>query len=233
MKRIGVLGTGEVGRTLAGGLAAAGYDVMIGTRDPKRGAIQAWLQGEGSGVSVGTFRESAAHGDALFLAVGWPHVDAVIELAGSAEFEGKPLLDATNPLEAEVGEQAPTLALGPSDSAGETIQRRLPGAQVVKAFNIVGAPHMVKPSFSDGVPDMIICGDAPVAKRAAAALIQDLGWPEPIDLGGIEHARHLEALAMVLIVHFFNTGWQGEYAFKVLGKQAPDPASSGESLEDG
>ncbi len=216
MKTIGVLGTGDVGRTLATGLAAVGHGVMIGTRDPGKQSLLDWQRDEGSAVQIGTFDEAAAYGDVLVLAVGWPNVDAVIELAGVANFDGKTLLDATNPLRFETEGEPPVLEIGHTDSAGEVIQRRLPRARVVKAFNIIGSPHMVDPEFPDGLPDMFICGNADDAKQIAGGLIESLGWPPPIDLGGIENARYLESMAMVWIVHFFNTGFKGAHAFKLL-----------------
>ncbi|MDJ0917246.1 MAG: NADPH-dependent F420 reductase [Woeseiaceae bacterium] len=219
MKKIGVLGTGDVGRTLAAGLAGVGHSVMIGTRDPSRDSILAWQRDDDNAVQIGTFGEAAAFGDILILAVGWPNVDAVIELAGDDRFDGKVLLDATNPLRFEKEGEPPVLDIGHTDSAGEVIQRRLPGARVVKAFNIVGSVHMVQPDFPGGEPDMFICGDDGQSKQAASELIESLGWPSPIDLGGIENSRYLESMAMVWIVHFFNAGFQGTHAFKLLRKQ--------------
>ncbi|MEM6513972.1 MAG: NADPH-dependent F420 reductase [Pseudomonadota bacterium] len=218
MSKIGVLGTGDVGRTLAAGLAAVGHDVMIGTRDPEKPDLADWQSGTASDVEIGTFEQAAAFGDVLVFAIGWSNVDAVIELAGEGNFDGKVLMDATNPLRFETPGEPPVLELGHTDSAGEVIQRRLPNARVVKAFNIIGSPYMVNPDFPDGSPDMFICGNDDDAKQTAGLLIESLGWPSPIDLGSIENARHLEAMAMVWIVHFFNTGFQGAHAFKLLRK---------------
>ena len=77
---------------------------------------------------------------------------------------------------------------------------------------------MISPDFPDGKPDMFICGNDAAAKQTAGSLIKELGWPPVIDLGGIENARYLEPLAMVWIVHFFNTGFNGNHAFKLLRK---------------
>ena len=217
-KKVGVLGTGTVGRTLAAGLAGIGHDVMIGTRDPAGEAVTEWQRDEGASVRVGSFAEAAAYGDVLILAVGWQNVATVIDMAGPANFEGKLLMDATNPLRFEKEGEPPVLAIGHTDSAGEVVQRLLPDAAVVKAFNIVGSPHMVAPDFPDGEPSMFICGNSNDAKQQAGEIIESLGWPAPIDLGGIENARHLESMAMVWIVHFFNTGFQGTHAFKLLRK---------------
>jgi predicted dinucleotide-binding enzyme len=216
--KIGVLGTGDVGRVLAAGLAARGHDLMIGTRDPALAKITDWLAGEGSGVAAGTFAEAVAFGETLILAVGWVHVETVIRMAGPERFNGKVVMDATNPLRFEAEGQPPVLAVGHMDSAGESVQRWLPGARVVKAFNIVGNPHMVNPDFPEGKPDMFICGNDEAAKQTAGRLIEELGWPPVIDLGGIENSRYLEPLAMVWITHFFNQGFNGNHAIKLLRK---------------
>lgn len=217
-RKIGVLGTGDVGRTLAAGLARIGHSVMIGTRDPAAAPINEWQRGEATSVAVGSFSDAAAHGDVLILAIGWQNVATVIDLAGPDNFKGKLLLDATNPLRFETEGEPPVLVIGHTDSAGEVVQRTLPDAHVVKAFNAVGSPYMVNPGFPDGEPTMFICGNSDDAKQLAGEIIGSLGWPEPIDLGAIEHARHLEAMAMVWIVHFFNSGFQSAHAFKLLRK---------------
>jgi predicted dinucleotide-binding enzyme len=216
--KIGVLGTGDVGRVLAAGLASVGYEVMIGTRDPKQQKMVDWLSAAGKDVTVGTFAQAAAFGELLILAVGWAHLKNAIDLAGVENCGGKVVLDTTNPLRFDAEGQPPVLDIGHTDSAGETVQRWLSDARVVKAFNIVGNPHMVNPVFPGGKPDMFICGNDAAAKKAVGALIEALGWPPAIDLGGIENSRYLEPLAMVWIVHFFNTGFNGNHAFKLLRK---------------
>jgi len=216
--KIGVLGTGDVGRVLAAGLANVGHKVMIGTRDPKQQKMVDWASDAGKGVTVASFAEAAAFGELLILAIGWSNVKNAIDLAGVENFGGKVVLDATNPLRFDTEGQPPVLDIGHTDSAGETVQRWLPDARIVKAFNIVGNPHMVNPDFPDGKPDMFICGNDAAAKQAAGVLIEALGWPPVIDLGGIKNSRYLEPLAMVWIVHFFNTGFNGNHAFKLLRK---------------
>lgn len=70
--RVGVLGTGEVGRRLAFGFASRGHAVMIGSRDPDKPELREWLAGDGAGIQSGTFAESASHGELLVLAVSGP-----------------------------------------------------------------------------------------------------------------------------------------------------------------
>ncbi len=215
---IGILGTGEVGKVLAAGFKTIGHDVMIGTRDPQAGKLTDWQAQAGASVQAGTFSETASFGEVIVLAVGWDHAKAVIDLADSTNFDGKVVLDATNPLTFEQEGQPPVLALGHTDSAGEQVQRWLPEARVVKWFNIVGNPHMVNPNFNGDKPDMFICGNDDSAKATADELAQQLGWPPVIDLGDISRSRYLEPLAMVWITHFFNTGFDGNHAIKLLRK---------------
>jgi predicted dinucleotide-binding enzyme len=125
------------------------------------------------------------------------------------------VIDVTNPLDFSSG--PPKLAIGMTDSAGETVQRLLPGANVVKAFNIVGNPHMFKPQFDCGPPTMFICGNSSEAKTTVTSILDKFGW-ETIDLGGIQESRLLEPLAMVWIKHYINTG-SGNHAFKLLTKK--------------
>jgi len=216
--KIGVLGTGDVGRSLAAGLAARGHEVMIGSRDPSVGRIQDWLRETGRGAQAGSFAEAASFGEFLVLSVNWAHVRDVLDLAGAANFTGKILIDTSNPLRFEVEGEPPVLDVSGDDSAGERIQRWLPDARVVKAFNIVNAVHMVDPDFPEGGPDMFICGNDDEAKSQVGGLIESLGWPPTIDLGDIRMSRYLEPLAMVWIVHFFRNGFNVNHAFKLLRK---------------
>ena len=216
--KIAVLGTGDVGRVLAAGFAERGNEVTIGTRDPSATKITEWIASVSPKVSAATFNDAAQSAEVIILAVGWPYLEEVIRLAQPASFAGKTVLDATNPLKFVAQGKPPVLEVGHTDSAGETVQRLLADAHVVKAFNIVGNPHMVAPDFPDGKPDMFICGNDESAKKTAGKLIESLGWPPVIDLGGIENSRYLEALAMVWIVHFFRNGFNGNHAFRLVRK---------------
>ena len=148
----------------------------------------------------------------------WPWAGRLIALAESSNFAGKVGIDPTNPLRFETEGEPPVMAVSGDDSAGERIQGWLPQAKVVKAFNIVGHVHMVDPSFPDGLPDMFLCGNDADAKATVTELIEELGWPTPVDLGGIGAARYLEPLAMVWITHLFRNGFSPNHAFKLLRK---------------
>lgn len=213
--KIGVVGSGDVGRVLGSGLAALGHDVKLGTRDPRSEKAQAWVGKSGTHATSGTFEEAATFAEVAILATSWDGTENAVKLAGAANFSGKVVIDATNPLDFSAG-APPRLALGHDDSGGEQVQRWLPDARVVKAFNIVGNAHMVKPQFPGGPPDMFICGNDASAKKTVEEICAALGWPVS-DLGGIEGARYLEPLAMVWIIHGFRSGtWN--HAFKLLKK---------------
>ncbi len=213
--RIAVLGTGDVGQALGSGLVALGHEVRMGSREASNEKARAWAGRSGPRASVGTFADAAAFGEVAVLATLWAGTENALRLAGPERLAGKVVLDATNPLRFS-GNGPPTLALGHGDSGGEQVQRWLPGAKVVKAFNIVGNAHMVNPRFPGGPPDMFICGDDAGAKRTAAEICEGLGWPA-VDVGGIDASRMLEPLALLWITHGFRTGtWA--HAWKLLRK---------------
>jgi predicted dinucleotide-binding enzyme len=212
--KIGILGCGDVGRTLGAGLATRGHDVKVGTRSPEKEAIQEWGTKSGPRTSVGTFADAASFGELAIVATRWDGTENALKLAGPSNLEGKVVIDVTNPLTMTGGELG--LALGFSDSGGEQVQRWLPGARVVKAFNTVGTVHMVDPGFSGGPPDMFVAGDDTSAKKVVAELASSLGW-SVVDLGPLRRARLLEPLAMVWIQHSIDTRSR-DHAFKLLRK---------------
>jgi 8-hydroxy-5-deazaflavin:NADPH oxidoreductase len=210
--KIAVLGSGSAGQTLGRGFLSLGHPVMIGSREPAK--LEEWLLSAGPGAQVGTFQESAQFGDVLVLSVLGRAAEDVILLAGIDSFDGKVLVDASDPLDFSSGR--PGLFVGTTDSLGERIQRLVPKARVVKALNIVLADVMINPALSGGEPDMFIAGDDNEAKETVSALLARFGWPV-IDLGGIESARWLEALSLAWVVYSHRTG-KTHHAFKLVGK---------------
>ncbi len=196
--KIGILGSGDMGQALSHGFAELGHEVKIGTRNPKQDKLQVWLV-EHKKASAGSFAEAAAFGDLVVLATDWAETEGVIAQAGPQNFSGKVVLDVANPLDSAVGVRPKRVAAQPN-SGGEQLQRRLPGARVVGAFNTVGNTHMFRPNFEEGQPDMYICGNDQSAKKEVTAMLADFGWPV-IDLGPIEASRYLEPLAMGWITH--------------------------------
>ncbi|MBK8508396.1 MAG: NADPH-dependent F420 reductase [Candidatus Competibacteraceae bacterium] len=213
--KIGILGTGNVGQALGLGFATLGHEVKMGSRDPQQEKIKDWVHQAGAKASAGTFAEAAAFSELAVLCTIWSGTENAIQLAGPHHLAGKVVIDTTNPLDFSGG-IPPKLAVGHTDSAGEQIQRWLPDAKVVKAFNIVGSAHMFKPTFPGGPPDMFIGGDDEGAKAKVIELLNNFGW-SVIDLGGIECARYLEPMAMVWIRHFFRIN-SVNHAFKLLRK---------------
>ncbi len=213
--KIGILGTGDVGRTLAQGLLQHGHAVTVGTRDPKSEKAGQLAAALGPSGQVKSFAEAAAFGEIIILATRWSGAESALNLAGREHFNGKVLIDATNPLDTSKP-GIPGLTHGHTDSGGEQVQRWLPNARVVKAFNIVGHASMVHPRFPGGPPDMFICGNDHDAKTAVTGLLRQLGWPV-IDIGGIEGARLLEPLCILWVTYGVQTkSWS--HAFKLLRK---------------
>lgn len=189
-KRIGILGSGDVGRALARGVARHGWDAKVGTRSVDE--LRPAMAGAEGTISVGTFAETAAHGDVVVLAVRGDVAETVVEMAGIENFAGKLVLDATNPL--DVSDGTVHLSVGGTDSLGERIQAKLPDASVVKCFNTVSNSQMVDPEFEEGTPPMFVCGDDDEAKARTEAILVELRWPGVMDVGDITAARYLEAL---------------------------------------
>src|SRR5713226_5088736 len=213
--RIGIFGTGEVGRALGGGFAMLGHEVKMGSRDANNEKARAWAAEIGTLASVGTFADAARFAEMGVLATLWSGTENALRLAGSQNLAGKVLIDATNPLVFTPG-APPALALGQTDSGGEQVQRWTPRARVVKAFNIVGNAHMFKPQFPCGPPDMFICGNDGGAKTTVTGILTAFGW-NTIDIGGIEGARLLEPLCILWVLYGVRTNtWN--HAFKLLKK---------------
>jgi hypothetical protein len=213
--KVGILGSGGVAQALGLGFATLGHEVRLGSRDPGSEKVRAWLAQAGPRASAGSSAEAAGFGEVVVLATEWSGTANALRLAGPERLAGKVLLDVTNPLDFSGG-PPPRLAVSGTDSGGEQVQRWLPGARVVKVFNIVGAAHMFRPTFPGGPPDMFLCGNDDEAKRVATGIVESFGWPG-LDLGGIEGARLLESLAMLWIVYSFrNNSWN--QAFKLLRK---------------
>jgi len=215
--KIGIIGSGDVGRKLGDGFIELGYKVRIGSRDPNQSKITEWIDKHGKeNASSGTFADTATFGEIIILATLWTGTPEAIQLADPKNLAYKIVIDVTNPLDFSKG-MPPTLAVGHTDSAGETIQRMLPDSKVVKSFNIVGNPHMIHPEFPGGKPTMFICGNDEDAKKIVTNdILSKFGW-ETIDIGYIEGSRLLEPMALLWILHYFRTG-SGDHAFKLLHK---------------
>jgi predicted dinucleotide-binding enzyme len=190
--RIGVLGTGIVGRTLAGALVGGGHEVRMGSRTAGNEHAVAWVAETGAGASEGTFADAAGFGEVLINATSGSNSPAVLEAAGAELLGDKVLIDVSNPLDFSTG--ALTLSVCNDDSVGERLQRAYPDLRVVKALNTVTAALMVQPSLVAGTHTIFLCGDDAGAKAQVAELLQGFGWPAAslLDLGDITGARAME-----------------------------------------
>ncbi len=211
--KVGILGSGMVGQTLADGFLKAGYEVKIGTRDKSK--LATWASKAGKNASVGKFSEAAAFGELIALCCKGEAVEDVITLAEKKNLEKKLIIDVTNPLVFEEGKM-PKMFIGYPDSLGAMIQELVPEAKVVKAFNTVPATYMCNAKLTEGVPDLFIAGNDAGAKKTVSDLAKTWGWGV-IDMGGIEEASLLEALALTFI-HYGILNNQWTHAFKLLKK---------------
>ncbi len=211
--KIGILGSGDVGKALARGFASRSHEVTISSREPEK--LQEFVAGQNGRIRAGSFKEAAESGELVVLATLFAGTKHAIELAGPSNFAGKPVIDCTNPLKFEEGKM-PELSIGFDNSAGEEVQRWLPDAKVVKAFNIIGSQFMIDPRLPGGPPTMFIAGNDDGAKKTVTELIESLGWQGAVsDLGGIEESRYLEPMCIVWVHYGIRTGsWS--HAFKML-----------------
>jgi predicted dinucleotide-binding enzyme len=212
--KIGVLGSGIVAQTLAGGFLKQGHDTMMGTRDTSK--LADWARANPKG-RLGSFSEAAAFGEVVVLAVkGLASMDA-LKAAGSKNLAGKPVLDATNPIaDAPPANGVLRFFTTHDESLMEQLQREFPAARLVKAFNSVGNGEFVNPKYEAGRPTMFICGNDESAKKIAAQILDQFGW-ETADMGLVESARAIEPLCMLwCVLGFRNNEWT--HAFKLLRK---------------
>lgn len=212
--KIGVLGSGDVAKVLAGGFLKHGHEVKVGSRSPAK--LAEWSS-QTPGSKTGTFAEAAEFGELIVLAVKGKVADEALTLAGTKNLAGKTVMDACNPVE----DAPPTNGVlrfftDLNESLMEKLQRQFAEAHFVKAFNSVGAPRMINPPFADGKPTMFICGNNESAKKQVARINEQFGW-ETADMGGSEAARAIEPLCMLWCIPGFTKN-QWTHAFKLLTK---------------
>jgi predicted dinucleotide-binding enzyme len=209
---VGILGSGDVARTLGAGFVKHGHAVMLGTRDPKK--LAEW-QAAHAKAKVGSFADTATFGELVVLAVKGEGALDVLKLAGAAALTGKAVIDTTNPI-------APAPPVNGvlkffttlDDSLMERLQRAHPDVRFVKCFSSVGNAKMVNPQYAAGRPTMFICGNNAAAKQAVSGVLDQFGW-EALDLGMVEAARAIEPLCILwCIPGFLRNEWT--HAFKVL-----------------
>jgi len=212
--KVGVLGSGDVAKSLAGGFIKHGHQVMLGTRDA--GKLKDFV-GQHKGAQVGSFADTAKFGDVVVLAVkGTVALDA-LKAAGAANLAGKPVIDATNPI-ADAPPENGVLKFFTdlNQSLMERLQSAFPDAHFVKAYNSVGNARMINPQFPGGKPTMFICGNNDKAKATVRGVNEQFGW-ETADMGKAEAARAIEPLCMLWCIPGLTRN-QWTHAFHLLRK---------------
>lgn len=210
--KVGVLGSGEVAKTLAGGFLKHGHEVMMGTREPAK--LQEWAGKHPKG-RVGGFGDAAKFGELVVLAVKGTASRDALRAAGPSNLSGKPVIDVTNPIaDAPPANGVLRFFTSLDESLMERLQREFTGARFVKAFNSVGSACMVNPDFKGGRPTMFICGSDEGAKKTVTGILEQFGW-ETADMGQVEAARAIEPLCILwCIPGFLRNDWK--HAFKLL-----------------
>jgi predicted dinucleotide-binding enzyme len=210
--KVGIIGSGDVAKTLGSGFLKHGHQVTLGTRHP--GKLEEWKKTNSTG-RTGTFAAAASFGDVVVLAVKGRAAAQALEAAGAQNLRSKTVIDVTNPTEdAPPNHGVLQFFTGPNESLMEALQEKFPQAHFVKAFNSVGSDRMVDPRFKEGRPTMFFCGGDKEAKAQVARILDDFGW-EAADMGGPEAARAIEPLSMLwCIPGFLQDDWT--HAFKML-----------------
>lgn len=212
MKKVGIIGTGTVGDTLAAGFLKHGYEVMRGSRDPKK--LDEWKGKAGDKAHTGDLAATAKFGDIVILAVAGSGAEEAVKLAGPDNLAGKPVLDTTNPIGGPPDSGVLGFFTDLKSSLMERLQDVAPKAHFVKCWSSVGSPSMVNPEFKGGRPSMFICGNDAAAKQTARGILDQFGW-DTEDMGGAKAARAIEPLCMLwCIPGFLSNEWT--HAFKVL-----------------
>ena len=211
-KRIGIIGSGAVGQTLANGFIKHGYDVTIGTNSAnKRDELAKKTNGK---AKIGSFEETARFGEIVVIATKGSAAESATKSAGIANLSGKTVIDTMNPI-ADAPPVHGVLKFFTSldDSLMERLQKLAPDVKFVKAFSCIGNALMVNPT-KEAKPTMFICGNDAGAKKEVSAILDQFGH-DVADMGGVEAARAIEPLCMLwCIPGFINNSWT--HAFRLM-----------------
>lgn len=210
--KIGILGSGDVAKALAGGFLKSGHEVMLGTRTKSK--LADWVQ-KNPQARTGSFVDAAQFGDMVVLAIKGTAALEAVRAAGPANLARKTVMDVTNPIADAPPVNGVIKFFTTLDEAlMERLQKEFPEVRFVKAFNSVGNAFMVNPQFKGGRPTMFICGNDDAAKKTVAGIVEQFGW-EVSDMGKVEAARAIEPLCMLwCIPGFLRNDWA--HAFKMV-----------------
>ena len=191
---VAVIGTGDMGDSLGPRLAALGYPVVYGTRDPASDRVAALVARTGHGATATTQKEAAQAGDIVFMLVPWPAMEEVAQSLGN--LAGKIIVDTSMPF-AQGPDGYPQSIV--ETSSAEMIQRWNPDAKVVKAFATQGSQIIDDPLAAGGPVTVPIASDDRGAKQKVASIAAEMGL-EPVDFGPLRMAREIEALQMIYMI---------------------------------
>jgi predicted dinucleotide-binding enzyme len=211
--KIGIIGSGVVGQTLANGFIEHGYQVTIGTNSAnKRDELRTRTNGK---AAVGSFEDAASFGELVVLATKGTAAEAALKAAGTAHLAGKTVIDTCNPIaDAPPVNGVLQYFTSQNESLMERLQKAAPEARFVKAFSCIGNAHMVNPDFNGQKPTMFICGNSDAAKAEVRNIVEQFGH-DVADMGTVEGARAIEPLCILwCIPGFRGAGWN--HAFKLL-----------------
>jgi predicted dinucleotide-binding enzyme len=215
--KIGVLGTGMVGKAIAGKLATLGHEVRIGSRTKGNEKAVEWAKGAGAKASEGTFEDAASFGEIVFVCTNGAGTLDALKAAGAKNLAGKVVVDVSNPLDFSKG-MPPTLFTEKNDSLGEQIQRAFPEAKVVKTLNTINCDVMVDPSRVGDDHTVFVSGNDAGAKGRVTEILRGwLGWKDVLDLGDITTARGSEAYVLFWVRLWGATG-TADFNVKVVRK---------------
>lgn len=192
---VAILGTGDMGDSFGPRLAALGYRIVYGSRNPASDKVKALLELTGHDATATTQKEAAQQGDIVLLALPWPAMETVTQNLG--DLSGKVLIDMSWPPSriADDGYYEYTM----DKSAAEMIQGWNPGAMVAKAFLTLGSNVIDDPTTASGPVSVPIASNSRIAKEKTARIVAELGL-DPVDVGPLRYARHIEAMALIFTV---------------------------------
>ena len=197
--KIGVLGTGMVGKAIGTTLVLLGHAVKMGSRAANNNKAAEWTKANGANGSQGTFADAAAFGEIVFNCTSGMASLEALKSAGANNLNGKILIDIANPLDFSKG-MPPTQSVCNTDSLGEQIQRTFPQVKVVKSLNTMNCNIMFNPSLVPGSHDVFVCGSDASAKAKVTEILKDwFGWKSVIDLGDITSARGVEMILPIWV----------------------------------